>query len=155
MLDRETIIKKYRDLMGRCGTARSEGFSIEAMVLLNYSLRCYLFLVIDKKLRKDKKEFKDKYYKQETNELASTAKILGAIPEELRQKVDIYYSKARSAVIHGILDGEIEYKNIKEEIDESVNLLIGGLQEESIGKFIVGEEESKVDYIKKFPSENL
>lgn len=120
------LIKKYIE-------AKRRGFYIEALVLFNYMLRHNLLIIINNNLTSNKKIFKESYLKQETNVLAEIAKNLGAIEEELKKDIKVYFEDIRSSVIHGMLNGEINYDDIKTKSDDSLNLLMR-TQEKILGK---------------------
>ena len=136
--DQETISRQNWELVRKYAEAKRQGFYVEALVLFNYMLRHNLLIIINDQLVKDNKEFKEKYLSQETNELANTAKNIGAIQEELRKDIDRYFSDFRSAVVHGMLKAEISYEQIGQNMDSTLNLL-QRTQEKIIGKWVCEE----------------
>lgn len=132
------------ELLRKYAEAKRSGFFIEALVLFNYMLRHNLLIIINNKLAKDKKSFKDSYLNQETNVLASTAKNLEAIDEDLRKDIDTYFTDLRGSVIHGMLNGEIDYEEISNRIDDPLDLL-KRTQEKIIGKIKISSVESDTD----------
>lgn len=127
------LIKKYSQ-------AKQSGFYIETLVLFNYMLRHNLLIIINNKLKQNKQTFKKSYLKQETNVLASTAKNIDAIDEDLRKDIDKYFDEFRSSVIHGMLNGEIDYNEISKKIDDPLDLL-KRTQEKIIGKLKISSVE--------------
>ncbi|NCS98846.1 hypothetical protein GW764_01530 [Candidatus Parcubacteria bacterium] len=121
------------ELLRKYAEAKRSGFLIEALVLFNYMLRNNLLLIINNKLIQNKQAFKDLYLKQETNVLASTAKNIDAIDEDLRKDIDKYFNEFRGAVVHGMLNGEISYEEINSKINTPLDLL-ERTQEKIIGK---------------------
>ena len=123
IFDQKEYNNKAWELLKKYAEAKRSGFLIEALVLLNYILRNNLLLIINNKLNQNKQTFKDSYLKQETNVLASTAKNIDAIDEDLRKDIDKYFNEFRSSVVHGMLNGEINYDEIVSRIDDPLNLL--------------------------------
>lgn len=136
MFNQEEYNNRTWELLRKYAEAKRSGFLIEALVLFNYVLRNNLLLIIDNKIKNNKQTFKDSYLKQETNVLASTAKNLDAIDEDLRKDINMYFEEFRGSVIHGMLNGEITYEEISEKIDDPLNIL-KKTQEKIIGKLII------------------
>lgn len=133
------------NIIERCNHANKKGFLIEALTLEIFLIRSMLTSCIKNKLT-DKSKFKERWNKQDLGPLAETAFQVKAISTPLRNSLKKFYDK-RNTIIHGYINQEIEYEEIKEIISEGFTL-ISEVQSEFL-TWQVGEVESYSDFIKK------
>lgn len=133
------------NIVGRCHHADKYGFFVEALVLQIFLIRSMLISCIKNKLN-DESKFKEKWNRQDLGPLTETAFQIKAIQISLRNSLKKFYNE-RGAVIHGYINQEIEYREIKKLISKGF-LLINKVQAEFV-TFEIGEIESYSDFIEK------
>ncbi|MAQ59150.1 hypothetical protein CL638_00335 [bacterium] len=127
-LDRKELNDKTWEVIRLYSKASKAGFKIEEIVLFNYMLRSRLLLIIEMKCIEGGNPFKDKWLRNETNELASTAYVLGGIDKILLDDLKNYYEKIRSYLIHKLITEPLDLE-VFENFDKSRDTLQTRLQE--------------------------